>query len=719
MPPEAGSVSFSMRTRRRHLLAATALAGVAVAAAIAVVGVTGVKKETPEVSWAPAPRQARGLTVLAQAGKGRYALHTAHGEVGFLAGVNLGATTPGHQPGELAITAADYRRWFAEMRDLGIRAVRIYTIHPPAFYDELAAYNHAHPDAPLYLVQGVYLPDESYTTKKRGLYDPAVSAAFDAELRDAVGAVSGDLDRAPRRGRADGHWRADVTPWLAGWIVGVEWDPFGVRRTDRVDRGAPAVHGRYFRSTPDATPTERWLAGKLDRLATLEARRALSTPLAFTNWPTTDPLRHPSEPLLREDLVGIDANHVRPTAAWPAGRFASYHAYPYYPDFQRHEPALRRYELDGKVDSYAGYLAELRAHHGGMPVMITEFGVPSSIGSAHEGPLGRDQGDHSEQDAMRTDAELLRVIRRERLAGAFLFSWADEWFKFTWNTLPREQPVADRRQLWHDPWTNEQWFGLVATDAGPANPQGRVVQESRTGIREIRFATDPSWLHLRVHLDQPPKGKLAFGFDVVPGGAPRLPGSTAADGASDYAVVLDLGKESGQAYVRPALDPLPLDYSPLPRGVVRSTDGWDEMLLSTNRAVVVPTTGKHLPYETMDVGRLRRGTWDPASPGYDSRATWQADGQDVTIRIPWMQLGIVDPSSRRALVPRMRNGKPVATTVPVPRIGLRVVSPTAGTARAALAWDIWNVVHPTERLKAGSEAYERALRDVYASPAEG
>ena len=38
---------------------------------------------------------------------------------------------------------------------------------------------------------------------------------------------------------------------------------------------------------------------------------------------------------------------------------------------------------------------------------------------------------------------------------------------------------------------------------------------------------------------------------------------------------------------------------------------------------------------------------------------------------------------------------------------------------AALTWDTWNVVHPTERLKAGSDAYARALRDVYASPAEG
>ena len=86
--------------------------------------------------------------------------------------MNLGSTTPTHQPGELAITAADYRRWFAQMGAMGVRAVRIYTIHPPAFYRELAAYNRAHAEAPLYLVQGVYLPDESYDQPGRTLYDP-------------------------------------------------------------------------------------------------------------------------------------------------------------------------------------------------------------------------------------------------------------------------------------------------------------------------------------------------------------------------------------------------------------------------------------------------------------------------------------------------------------------------------------------------------------------
>lgn len=686
------------------VLVGLALAGAGVLGFRALTGSeeTEVVERVPIRSWAPAPRRVRGLSVVATAANGRYSLHTKHGDVPFLAGVNLGATTPGHQPGELAITASQYRRWFVEMGQVGFRSVRIYTIHPPAFYTELARYNRLHPRAPLYLIQGVYLPDETYNEKPRGLYDPAVDGAFAREIVDAVKAVHGELQRAPARGRAEGRWTADVSPYVAGWIIGVEWDPYGAQTTDKANRSAPAVRGTYFRSTPEATPTERWIAKHMESLATLEQARGVSMPLAFANWPTTDPLDHPTEPLPQEDLVNVDANNVQPTKAWPAGTFASYHAYPYYPDFQRHEPALQNYRLDGRRDPYAGYLAALRKHHGATPVMVTEFGVPSSIGSAHEGPLDRDQGGHTEQEAMATDAELLRLIRRQGLSGAFVFAWIDEWFKFTWNTLPRHAPVAERRQLWHDPWTNEQWFGIKASDAGPAEPLGRVVQESRGLVREIRLATDPSWLHLRIRLDNEPTKTLRLEFDVVPKPAAR----------SDYAISLDIANGTGQAYVRPELDPLVLDFSPLPDGVVQREGDWNRMLLSTNRELTIPTTGERLPYETMNVGALRQGTWNPDAEEYDSLATWRVDGKDVIVRIPWMQLGIVDPSSRQALVPVVQDGTPTATTVDVPAIAVRVIPEQGAAATAKLAWDVWNVVAPVERFKRGYRRYSEALEQV-------
>ncbi len=663
-------------------------------------------------SWAPAPVEVDGLQVVAQSGPGGFALHTAGGDVGFLPGVNLGSTTPGHQPGELAITADDYRRWFAAMGDLGVRVVRVYTIHPPAFYDELDRYNRAHPDAPLYLVQGVYLPDESYVDGDKTLYDPAVTSAMQEEVVAAVGAVHGDLSRTEARGRAEGEWTTDVSGWTAAWLVGVEWDPEAVLRTDTTEAARPAQDGTWFASTPDASASERWIAARLDETAAALAGRGTSAPVAFVNWPTADPLTHPDEPLRSEDLAGVDANHVLPTAAWPGGSFASYHAYPYYPDFQRHEPALQAYARpDGQADPYEAYLLALQAHHAaaGLPLMVTETGVPSSLGSAHAGSLGRDQGGHSEAGAMQVDADLLRQLHRIGLAGGLLFSWADEWFKFTWNTIEHQRP-ADRRQLWHDPLTNEQHFGLYAQDAvGPEQRPQDLLDEPRDGVRAVTATYDESYLHLVVELEQEPDGPVVLGLDARPDveGAPA-PG--AADRRADWSLALDPTTGTGQVWVRDEVDPVRLDWPGLAAERPAPVDGWHPFRLITNRPQTLPSTGERLPAEFQDTGVLPAGPTDPEADGYDSRHLWDADGAVLTVRVPWAMAGMADPSSRQALVV----GEDGPGTLEVDGIGVSVGLGGTSVETAPATWEPWNRVYPRERAKDGIELVGEALRDTAA-----
>ncbi|GAB4070922.1 hypothetical protein GCM10028777_37580 [Angustibacter speluncae] len=671
----------------------------------------------PEVpagpSWAPAPQTVDGLSVVARSGPEGFALHTRDGDVGFLPGVNLGSTTPGHQPGELAITADDYRRWFAAMGELGVRVVRVYTIHPPAFYDELAAYNTAHEDAPLYLVQGVYLPDESYVEETKTLYDETVTTKMQDEVRAAVGAVHGDLERAEQRGRAEGTWSTDVSAWTAAWLVGVEWDPRSVLRTDRVEAARPGHDGRFFASTPDATATERWIAARLDETAVALAEHGTSVPVALVSWPTVDPLEHPDEPLEEEDLVGVDANHVLPTAAWPGGSFASYHAYPYYPDFQRHEPALQAYRRpDGQADPYEAYLLALQAHHAqaGLPLMVTETGVPSSLGSAHAGSLGRDQGGHSEAEAMQVDADLLRALRRIGLAGGLLFSWSDEWFKFTWNTIEHQVP-ADRRQLWHDALTNEQHFGLHAQDAtGPEQRPQELLAEPRDGVRSVTATYDESYLHLVVELDDVPTGPVVLGLDARPDvTGPPAPGG--ADGDADWSWTLDPETATGQAWVREEVDPVRLDSSDVAALRPPAQDGWVPFRLMTNRPLTVPSTGERLPAEFHDTGVLRAGPTAPDQDGYDSRNVWRVEGSTLTVRVPWAMAGLSDPSSRQALVVDAAG----ASSVDVDDLGLSV---RVGTDRAVVldrfAWEPWNRVYATERAKDGIEVVGEAMRETAA-----
>lgn len=153
--------------------------------------------------------------------------------------------------------------------------------------------NLAHAQHPIYLVQGVYLPDESYI-QTHDLWAKNATAAFSQELLDASAAVSGQLVRTPVTGRTSGTWDADVSQWLAAWIICVEWDPIATSASDKKNVGKPEYHGKYFVSNGNGGPassTDQWIAARMDELATQEVRRGRSEPIAFANWPTADPLK--------------------------------------------------------------------------------------------------------------------------------------------------------------------------------------------------------------------------------------------------------------------------------------------------------------------------------------------------------------------------------------------------------------------------------------------
>src|SRR5439155_19184380 len=129
------------------------------------------------------------------------------------------------------------------------------------------------------------------------------------------------------------------------------------------------------------------------------------------------------------DAVSVDAEKMLATSLLPAGLFASYHAYPYFPDFMILDPGyLRQRDAEGP-NAYAGYLRDLVRHHAGRPVLISEVGVPSSRGVAHRQPQGFDHGGHDEHAQAAIDARLFRAIRETGCARGIVFSWIDVLFK--------------------------------------------------------------------------------------------------------------------------------------------------------------------------------------------------------------------------------------------------------------------------------------------------
>ncbi|WP_231571046.1 hypothetical protein [Gordoniibacillus kamchatkensis] len=249
----------------------------------------------------------------------------------FVKGVNVGAALPGHDPGELPIGKETYLEWFKQIQELGANTIRVYTILSPLFYQALVEYNERHADAPLYFIQGVWTPEDELNDKKDA-YEGGIYSEFQTEIAYAVGAVYGTADIPERFGKASGAYRYNAGPYLLAWHIGTEWDPKMVQNTNERHNDKTGFQGTYVSVKMNASPFENWLAEMLDHLAVLESQNGWKHPLTFTNWVTTDPLKHPGEVLVQEDMASVDATHLE-THGWPAGYFASFHAIPTIPIF--------------------------------------------------------------------------------------------------------------------------------------------------------------------------------------------------------------------------------------------------------------------------------------------------------------------------------------------------------------------------------------------------
>jgi hypothetical protein len=668
----------------------------------------------------------------------------------FWAGVNLGATLPGTSPGELAPKRSDYDRWLIQMGELGATSVRIYTILKPEFYDAVRAYNLAHVQDPIFVIHGVWIPEDEILHTQNA-YDPEVTSLFRAELADAVAAVHGELVRPVKIGHASGRFTSDISQWVLSYSIGVEWDPGVVENTNKtnsstmvdsttgiISRSAAtatvAQRGKYISWTPDANPMERWIASMLDHIAILEAKRGWSMPLTYTNWVTADPIRHPEEPFEFEDSIVVDAKHMAATPAWPGGYFASYHAYPYYPDGLRFQSDYLSYRrpATNTLDAYAGYIHALHQHHGNQAVMITEFGQPSSIGIAHRGPNGRDQGGHSEQQAGINNADLMRVIAEEGFAGGMVFEWLDEWFKFTWNSVEHELP-KDRRSMWRNPLTNEEHFGILAVEAGATQKvvldgkdkewtrgQSQVILEAKGPVAEVRATHDEESLYLRIRFADPKvqpwaTEELAVGLQVYPEPNKGLPGRPGVSPESNVAILVGPGNVA-KLRIASWTDPVAFEFGVAkkelafnPADLVPGSGAWTVPQQIVSRALVVPSTNEKIAIDMVPFGDLQWGTTDSTKAEFDDRALVNGSKNVLELRIPWGLIGLSDPSSKLRLRPKADG---TMSTEPIERIGINIIGPKGVVAKTnGYGWEAWNRVTWHERKKAGWPYLQKVMNE--------
>ena len=580
----------------------------------------------------------------------------------FLKGVNIGLAVPGHFPAEFSFTFEQYLDWFDKIGEMNSNVIRTYTILPPDFYKALAYHNLHHSDHPLYLLQGVWatIPeDENY-------YNPAYMRKFKREIADVVDVIHGKAVLKPQRGKAHGVYATDISEYLMGYLLGREWEPKAVFKT--IISSKENDYNGAFVSVPKGNPMEIWLAKMMDFSIRYETQTYYDQhPVSFVNWLPLDPMYHNSEYIenkkVREydnDLSQVDFAKFNTTNLYKAGIFASYHVYPYYPDYiyldKKYATAVNAKQ---KKDNFYAYLQDLKQHTPGMPLVIAEYGLPTSRGISHYSPDGLHQGGHSEAAQAELSLMLTQDIVDTGCAGAVYFEWADEWFKHNWLVMDFEIPFHDRK-YWHNMENPEQNFGIVASEDRRKTIDGNLEDWQKDEAvyaendKRIYAFADATYFYTAADLPQIDfaKNNLYIAIDTYDAekGDKKLPFSDKIfDNGFEFLVAIKSPDEAKILVDEPysVFTDIYNDHIPVYASRPNQNGKFINQLMLTNRS------RETLTGEKTDSIIINRSPLVMAKSNQAETSNadwyWNAENQQFELRLDWHLLNVSDPAKKYVL----------------------------------------------------------------------
>lgn len=653
----------------------------------------------------------------------------------FISGVNIGAGKPGIFPGELTISYDEYYRWFGQIKDMNVNSIRVYTTQRPQFYAALLDFNKK-AKVPLMLYQGIWI-DESKISSLNDVYAQGdkILNDFIADSKNVVDVIHGNVTLPARNGFASGNYMADVSQYVAGFILGVESDPKFVLNTNRSNPTRNKYEGEYL-YTISASPFESFWCAAGDNIISYETNKYKTQRLiSFTNWVTTDLLTHPNEQDPDEDLVEINESHIKASEKFSPGIFATYHVYPYYPDSMNFQSDYASYvDPYGKINPYRAYLHDLKTALS-IPIIVGEFGIPTSRGLTHKSLMGYNQGqvDETDQGAMLLD--MFNSMNEENYAGGFIFTWQDEWFKRTWNTVNYD--LASRRPFWSNIQTSEQNFGILAFDPGAnktiCNIDGDITEWTNdtpiinTEKSKLYIKSDERYMYIMADVAN-------YNFDndtlVIPIDTKPNQGNTSMkntnaifDKPAEFVISIN-GKNNSRIVVDSYYNAFYYLYAEKSNKIAKNNNVrnknsgvFDTMQLCTNYEMTLPKDNKIIPFSSYETGLLKYGNSNPTSPDYKSLSDFMFKDGKLEIRIPWQLLNVTDPSSKMIMDDFYQMRGIVSTSVSDFNLGIGILDSanpnTPITLSGKYSWTGWEVPTFHERLKPAYEVLKNGLLKFY------
>lgn len=576
-----------------------------------------------------------------------------------IAGIGMKDSFPGKLSTDNTIPYDLYMDWFDKISEMNANTIRVDDIMGVEFYHALYDYNRSAVE-PLVLLHGIMLGQEAYD-RMMDAHSGNMVELLTKKAYEVIDIIHGS-ERTKGR-----EYTWDVSPWTLGYILGDDWDPDLVIYTNDIYGKSAGFSGRYIETWENTSAFETLLAKIANNIFGYETGKyGEQRLLGLKNWARTDPLFHDSlwSIGLNENITSVNTQLIDKTYAVKSGIFAAYHVDPYYPQFLSFDPEYTSgKDKKGKNNPYYTYLEKLNNYHYSMPVIVSDFGVPSSRGVSNIDEIrGYNEGGLNENQQGIILQELYRNIISSGCAGGAITTWHDNWGYTAWNNLDLED--SKRTNYWKNPQDSSQYFGLLAVEPGKVKKACHVdgdVSEWKDiphifneNGNTLQMMYDEEYLYLRINVEDYniDRHKLLIPLDITANSGATVDNTNLMyyDRPIDFVVSIE-GKEDSKIMVQRYYNSLYALYSEEIWGensyldIPQKDIGLFDTIGQYVRKSMNDEKGDIRGSLVVESGRLHYGNSNPDSTDFDSLGDYIISNNDIEIRIPWMMLNFSDPSN--------------------------------------------------------------------------
>ncbi|MFC5402219.1 hypothetical protein [Cohnella soli] len=536
----------------------------------------------------------------------------------YVKGVNIGATVPGKNEGEMPDSPAFYKDWFSQIAGMNANAIRVYTLMPPVFYRALDEYNFNNAGKKMYLLQNIVSDQKN---PPQHAIDDVYRSEYRKRIETTINAIHGHATVTNEKGNSTSTYMNDVSGYLLAYLVDPDWNPDVISVTD-VGTEPTAYAGEFVSAGAGATRTEAWLASVLDEVYRYEQQNyGMQHPVGVVSNPELDRnYRSQYSPADAKTDAAMSMAHIDASDRAKGGIFGALDLFPNQPGLLAEDHGADA----PSFEAYKKYLLQFVKSQEKYPVLVSEFGVPTSSGLSE-----KNQGD--------SITALLSIIKDSGAMGGLIYEWADEWGKSNRFSSSLMIPY-NRGKLWHNVDDPSQNYGILAMASKTPSEYAMTLRGSNP-LDTLALTADESYFYVKAEFSKFPdltrKNIMIYldTFDRKRGEYMLAPDIVENWSGAEFNIRIQQPTKA-ELLVIPSYNASKGHYFSMV-----STTGLFEKATRQLSASYVTKSGKQLDTRYEDISTLTSGPFE------NSTNAFYLTGNTLNIRIPWARLNFSDPSS--------------------------------------------------------------------------